>query len=69
MAKMTAKDFEKYKNTDPGCTYPFEPDPLGYCWSYAHHTDGNPAFKNMKKICEGCELYVKQTETPNADHK
>jgi len=49
--------FEKYNNPDPRCDYPFESCGAGYCWSYAHHVDGNPAFKDMEKVCPGCECW------------
>jgi len=50
------KRIEKYENPDPRCTYPFTPDPLGYCWGYACHVDGDPQFKDFN--CEGCECWV-----------
>ena len=55
--------FDKYRNPDPRCGYPFTPDPCGYCWSFAHHVDGTGC-KDMDKICPRCELW-----TPNAEHE
>ena len=49
--------FNRYKNPDPRCEYPFTPDPVGYCWSYANHVDGDPQFKNLDAICKGCECF------------
>ena len=53
--------FDKYRNPDPRCGYPFTPDPCGYCWSYAHHVD-ETGCKDMDKICPRCELWA-----PNAE--
>ena len=52
--------FDKYRNPDPRCGYPFTPDPCGYCWSYARHIDGTGC-KDMDEICPRCEMW-----TPNA---
>jgi len=52
--------FEKYRNPDKRCGYPFTPDPCGYCWSYAHHVDDTEGYEDMERICPGCELF-----TPN----
>ena len=46
-----------YKNPDPRCTYPFTCDPLGYCFSYAHHIDGTKGFEDMQKRCTNCECW------------
>lgn len=54
---VTAEDFLKYENPDPRCTYPFEADPLGYCWSYAHHVDGKAGFENMEAHCRNCDCW------------
>jgi hypothetical protein len=51
-----------YKNPDPQCHYPFEPNPVGYCWSYAHHVDGTPGFEEMSKICPGCDMFKKASK-------
>ena len=48
----------KYKNPDSRCQYPFTPDPLGYCWSYANHVDGTEGFEDMAKICPGCDEWT-----------
>lgn len=58
--------FKKYRNPDPQCTYPFEDCGAGYCWSYAHHVDGNPKFSDMSKICPGCECW-KPSPVPTAE--
>lgn len=50
-------DTREYENRDARCTYPFEPNAIGYCWSYAHHVDGTSKFEDILKICEGCELW------------
>jgi len=55
-----------YRNPDARCTYPFTPDPVGYCWAYAHHVDGNPKFADMDKICPGCECWKKEQERDGA---
>lgn len=49
--------FLKYENKDERCTYPFSPDPAGYCWSYAHHVDGKGHCPDMSTICPECELW------------
>jgi len=49
--------FNKYENPDARCSYPFELHPLGYCFSYALHIDGDPKFTDMKKVCSRCEFY------------
>ena len=54
---MDANPFEKYRNPDPRCVYPFTPGNLGYCWSYAHHVDGTDGFKNTDNFCPGCEFW------------
>jgi hypothetical protein len=53
-----------YKNPDPRCHYPWDDSPVGFCWSYAHHVDGQPGFENMVAICEGkcCAPGKKNTE-------
>ena len=35
----TPSPFDKYRNPDPRCTYPWEPGPVGYCASYACAVD------------------------------
>jgi hypothetical protein len=50
-----------YYNPDTRCAIrPTDPDPLGYCWSYAHHVDKTPGYEDMGKICPGCEFYQEQ---------
>ena len=58
---LTKEQIMKYKNPDKRCKYPFTCDPLGYCWSYAHHVDGTPSFENMDSICPSCELWNNET--------
>lgn len=53
-------NFEKYRNPDVRCKYPFEPCPVGYCWSYANNVDGTPGYEDIRKICDGCEEYVQE---------
>ena len=50
--------FDKYKNQDKRCGYPFSPYPCGYCWSYAHHVDGTKGYEDMERICKGCDLFI-----------
>ena len=52
-----------YKNPDPHCRYPYTPDPLGYCWSFAHHVDGTPGWEDMGKICHGCDSYARPSRS------
>jgi hypothetical protein len=56
--------FGKYRNPDKRCQYPFEPNPLGYCWSYAHHVDGvDEKFRDIESICRsGCMFWETPTE-------
>lgn len=50
---MKAKNpYLKYKNPDSRCWYPFEPDPLGYCWGYAQYIDmGATKEEIIKDLC------------------
>ena len=48
--------YDKYRNPDPRCRYPFTPDPVGYCWSYAHHVDGT----KKELTCDTCEFWRPQ---------
>lgn len=50
-------DYNKFKNPDKRCTYPFTPDIAGYCWSYAHHIDGTKGWENIENICLKCEYW------------
>jgi len=54
---ITMKRLLSYNNPDPKCQYPFTPDGLGYCWSYAHHIDGTKGFEDLSQICPGCESW------------
>ena len=59
----------KYDSTKlEWCNYPFENDPLGYCWGYAGFVDGTLMVKgekitDMKKYCETCDLNKRHTLT------
>jgi hypothetical protein len=50
-------DILNYKNPDSKCHYHFEPDPLGYCFAWAHHVDGTKGFEDMLPRCLRCECY------------
>lgn len=56
--------YTKYKNKDR-CTYPFQPESLGYCWSYANWIDdGKKDYKEfVKRYCLNCE-FGKEIEYP-----
>lgn len=55
--KVTAKDFRKYKNPDTHCEYSFTAEPVGYCFSYAHHVDGTPGFEDLIERCRYCDCW------------
>lgn len=44
--------FEKYRNPDSRCLYPFTPDELGYCWGFAHAVD-----EDRKMDGRGCSAH------------
>jgi hypothetical protein len=46
--------FNKY-NSLKWCNYPFHPEPLGYCWSYANWMDAGE--KPTIKTCKDCEFF------------
>ena len=52
--------FTSYRNPDHRCSYPWDPSPCGYCWSWAHHVDGTKGYEDMMKICPGCEFFKPQ---------
>ena len=52
---MKDNPYLKYENKNGKCTYPFTPDPAGYCRSYAYHIDGTEGYDCMDAICKGCE--------------
>jgi hypothetical protein len=56
-----AEQFHKYDNKD--CDYPFTPDPVGYCWTFAHHIDGTEGFEDLQSKCKGCEFVRPLTPT------
>ncbi len=49
--------FNKYRNPDHRCKYPFEACPTGYCWSFANHVDGEESYEDMDAICCDCEFF------------
>jgi hypothetical protein len=53
--------FNKYRNPDHRCKYPFEACPTGYCWSFANHVDmkivDGEGDEDMDDICCGCEFF------------
>jgi len=54
------KRVKRYENKDKRCTYPFTPDLLGYCWSYALFVDGSEE-KSYQEFCnehcKNCEYW------------
>jgi len=50
--REAANPYEKYRNANPRCTYPFRAEPLGYCCGWAMHVDGG-----TKPDCETCEFW------------
>ena len=61
---MSKKGYFKYQNQDPRCQYPFENDPLGYCWSYAEWVDnGKKDYdKFIETYCKNCDYFIKPKE-------
>lgn len=52
---MAKVDFEKYRKPEK-CSYPWSPEPLGYCWGYAENKDAGMTDEEIEKeLCEGCE--------------
>lgn len=63
--------FEKYKNPDPRCRYPFTDSPLGYCWGWASYVDGKESFAGFKDmaLCHDCEFFAPTcTESAAVQH-
>jgi len=68
--------YEKYQNKKGWCDYPFSPDPVGYCWSYATFIDGNlmvkgkkiTTDKQLKNYCKNCDCFVKKY-SPKSEKK
>ena len=54
--------FQKYRNPDQRCCYPFSNDFVGYCWSFATHADGDPEFTDIESICANCSMWK---DSPN----
>ena len=67
--KEALANIQKYKNPDSRCRYPFTPDPIGYCWSYANHVDGTKGFEDMDKICPGCDEWSGPAKKPKKKGK
>jgi hypothetical protein len=55
--KKAPTGWEKYRNPDKRCAYPWGPGGAGYCWSFANHVDGDKKFKDLSTICPGCEMW------------
>ena len=51
------KPYLKYKNPDKRCKFPFFPESIGYCWSFAEHVDYKTSKEEMIKKCEKCEYW------------
>jgi len=60
--------YEKYRNKDPRCKYPFIPSPIGYCWGFATWVDykegkiskeqaGECAVESYEEFCRWCEFW------------
>ena len=56
--------YDKYQNKDSRCCYPFEPNPLGYCWGYANWVDeGKKDYEEFVKThCEKCDKWREDEE-------
>lgn len=55
--KKSQRGFTKYRKKKH-CRYPFSPEPLGYCWSYANAVDEGIADEEFEKAtCNGCKFY------------
>ena len=66
MKKKVFEVYKKYRNAFGWCSYPWQPEPLGYCWAFAHWVDGTLIVKEKKietkedlwKFCnEGCDCF------------
>ena len=51
--------YEKYRNPDKRCSYPWSDDAMGYCWTYAGKVDEIEEI-NMDYNCKGCEYFIKE---------
>ena len=49
--------YAKYKNPDKQCQYPFDPNPFGYCWSYATMVDKKATRDEIIAMCKSCEYF------------
>ena len=55
--KVKITSWEQYHKKE-NCGYPFTPEPLGYCWSYATDVDNEvPAKETEATHCRHCEFY------------
>jgi len=43
--------YQKYKNKNKYCKYPFENESLGYCWGYANMVDNGASEAEIKAKC------------------
>ena len=51
------QQYLKYRNPDPRCTYPFDAEPCGYCWSYAVIIDLGGSQRTQLAGCRHCECW------------
>jgi len=64
---MPKNKYEKYRKKE-NCNYPFKPERLGYCWTWAKEIDGDFAHDETrgrltnecyeKIVCRQCEYYT-----------
>ena len=59
--------YEKYRNKNKACKYPFEPDALGYCWGYAQYVDMKATKKEIIKLCKKCEYWHDKNDDDGGD--
>lgn len=58
--------YDKYRNDDKRCHYPFEQCGVGYCWGYATMVDGNSKYESVERLCRFCECWE---DSPNFEHE
>jgi len=56
--------YKKYKNNYGWCNYPFENDPLGYCFGFANKVDKKATKEEIRKMCS--EKIEKETRVSKA---
>lgn len=63
----TMNKYDKYHNRDSRCHYPFENNPLGYCWSFAGFVDGGKRdYEEFEKThCEKCDEWREDGKEEN----